>query len=414
MSSPRKLENICVCTSVPAHAEPRAPRHASLLAEVFPDATVTFVDFQIDPGNRIPTPVLRDLPNLKWVSLPLPTKDSNPLGRLAGRIGQRAAECLFAATDWVRPSLLFSEAAPLSRTLGRLQSDLYFAHNIETLLPAFRASRLSGGHLAFDCMEYYSDMGDGQSAIRGRAIRRIESECLPAAEFVTASSPEMADAYASRYQLARVLPLYNCPLSAPELSPSPAPTDTIRLYWRNAVIGFGQRGLGLALDALKSVPENVILHLQGRLPADGGKELLAEIDRRGLGDRVVVEPPHPPDGAVTAAARFHIGLCLEEDCNENHRLTVSNKIFDYLMAGQAVIASALPALSEVIRQSGGGLGFSAGSSDSLAAAINRLVSEVDMLASLRAKAREFALRVGNREHQNRILAEHLRTWFPTA
>ena len=117
----------------------------------------------------------------------------------------------------------------------------------------------------------------------------------------------------------------------------------------------------------------------------------------GLGNRVVFHEPYAPEDAVKEAARHHVGLCLERKGNRNHDLTVSNKIFDYHMAGLAVIASDLPGLSSVVARSGGGLLFEPGSAQDLKQKILALYHDRAGLNTLAAKARDFALREGNRD-----------------
>jgi glycosyltransferase involved in cell wall biosynthesis len=100
---------------------------------------------------------------------------------------------------------------------------------------------------------------------------------------------------------------------------------------------------------------------------------------------------------VQNAAKYDIGLCLERKGPRNHDLTVSNKMFDYHMAGLAVIATNLPALAEVVQRSGGGLVCRPGDPASLAEAIEALVAAPGRLAELQDHARRFALREGNLE-----------------
>src|SRR5206468_9212097 len=130
--------------------------------------------------------------------------------------------------------------------------------------------------------------------------------------------------------------------------------------WRNAVIGLGQRGLGDILLALQSLPEDIRLHVQGRLPSDGGAAFRQSAMNLGVWDRITIHPPFAPHEAVLSAAHYHVGLCPERPGNRNHELTVSNKIFDYCMAGLAVIASDLPGLRTVVEKSQGGVVFRAG------------------------------------------------------
>jgi glycosyltransferase involved in cell wall biosynthesis len=263
------------------------------------------------------------------------------------------------------------------------------------LLPAFHAAQQRGALVMFDSMEFHSDMGDAQTAVERELTRTVEKSCLPHCALVLASSAQVADALAAEYGIAHPLPLDNTPLVENELPAKPCPG--LQLYWRNAVVGLGQRGLDDALVALTKFPDDVTLHLQGRLPTDGGAALRARIAELDLSARVIFHPPFAPELAVQEAARHHVGLCLERRGCRNHDLTVSNKIFDYHMAGLAVVASDLPGLRGVVERSGGGLLFAPGAVEDLTAKIQMLYRDADLRKQLADSARVFALREGNRE-----------------
>src|SRR5262249_6832456 len=141
-------------------------------------------------------------------------------------------------------------------------ADMYVAHNIETLLPTMRAASKHGAAVVFDCMEFYSDMGDSQHPTEAAAARALEAKYLPRCALVIASSDIMADTLAVEYSIRRPLAAYNVPPTERELPSRKG--GGLNLYWRNSVIGFGQRGLEEVLYALAMLPADVHLHLQGR------------------------------------------------------------------------------------------------------------------------------------------------------
>ena len=403
MSKPYK---ICVCTPYRADAEPRGPRHARAIAELSPEIEVVFVDCAPLGFIRIPTPVLGELSNITWITHSFPTKANGFLKLLYYKIRHKLAGIIHRITGKIMPELLSPLVIGLAKELQAIQADVYFPHNIELLLPAFQATQ-QGGLLMFDCMEFYSDMGEGQSRRFQQAVAALESKLLPQCILVTTSSPQVGTAYEKTYGIADTLSLYNCPGTVAELVPSPSPP--LRLYWRNSVLGVSQRGLAEALDALIELPQEITLQLQGRLAQDGGQALREEIRQRGLGERVQIHAPHGPDAAVSAAAAHTIGLCLERDVNRNHELTVSNKMFDYMMAGLAVVASDLPGLREVIVNSQGGLLYEPGSASSLRDRILQLYHDPIQLERLRSSARSYSLREGNREFQMNLFKGRLRS-----
>jgi glycosyltransferase involved in cell wall biosynthesis len=84
-------------------------------------------------------------------------------------------------------------------------------------------------------------------------------------------------------------------------------------------------------------------------------------------------------------------------------------MFDYHMAGLAVITSDLPSLAAVVARSKGGIVYEAGDPASLAAAIERLRGAPDELAALQFNARRFALEEANLERELGRLADAMRS-----
>lgn len=388
---------VCVCTSLAGAAEPRAPRHAATLAELPEVGSVVFVDCAPAGAERRPVLALAVQGKLTWVTHAFATRATAPAQLAAQRLRQQVERWGFQATGQVVAGALSTRAYGLERVLSRAAADVYLAHNIETLLPAARAAQQHGALLMFDSMEFHSDMGDGQTAVERALVQAVEREWLPRSALVLASSDQVAEALAAEYGIARPVALYNTPPRVAELPGRAA--NVFALYWRNAVVGLGQRGLEDALLALQQLPAEIELHLQGRLPEDGGRALRARIAELGLGERVVIHPPYAPEAAVAEAARHTVGLCLERRGVRNHDLTVSNKLFDYHMAGLAVIVSDLPGLRSVVERSGGGMWFKPGSVEDLAEKIRQLHGDPALRAHLAARARAFALREGNRARE---------------
>ena len=393
MTGPRRGPlRVCVCTSVEAAREPRAPRHAAWLAQLGEQVSVVFVDCAPIGAHPAPVRVLDDCQNIERRTHRFPTRATSPLRWVIDRFRQ-TVERFFSTTG--TGGALSPRAFGLARVLADVDADVYIAHMIETLVPAWDAARSRNALIMFDSMEFHSDMGAGQSEAERRITRRIEAAILPKCALVFASSEQVASALADAYGIPVPLALHNVP--PVESTLPPRPSSGLTLYWRNAVIGLGPRGLEDALSALSWLPADVTLHLQGRMPADGGAALKARMEQLEVTDRVVIHGPYAPEDAVRHAAPYHVGLCLERRECRNHELTISNKIFDYHMAGLAVIASDLPGLRSIVDRSGGGLLYQPGDARELAARIQMLRDDRALLDRLAASARSFALREGNRE-----------------
>jgi glycosyltransferase involved in cell wall biosynthesis len=181
--------------------------------------------------------------------------------------------------------------------------------------------------------------------------------------------------------------------------------EGFNLYWRNSSINLSSRGLGDGLTALSLLPADIKLHVQGRLSEEGREKLERRTRELGISERVFVHPPYEPHEAINAASRYTVGLCLEQSGCRNHDVTVSNKMFDYMMAGLVVVASDLPGLRDVVTRSGGGLLFESGKAEDLAAKIMMLYQDRKLSDELAARARAFALREGNLDAEMKKLQD---------
>jgi glycosyltransferase involved in cell wall biosynthesis len=387
---------ICVCTTNTADTEPRAPRHAVALATSIQDCEVVFVDC-VPYGQKQATPkIFEGVSNLSQKTCFFPYKRGRVLKFVFSKAVAKFTRGLFRLSGYLHPSSITVRGFALDNVLQSVDADIFVGYNIDALLPIHRAARKKQALTIFDCHEFYSDMGDWQTPLDRKLIEALERKCLPDCDLVLAASERMAEEFASVYGIRRPLTLYNVPPKEQELAEK---QDGFSLYWRNLTIDVGQRGLGEAIAALKLLPKEIVLHVQGKLPADGGARLRHAIEQSGVNERVVIHPPYESQEAVFIASRYTIGLCLEQAVNRNHEVTVSNKMFDYLMAGLPVIASDLPGLRHVVERSKAGVLYRPGDAEDLAEKIMALYRDRERLDQLGGNARKFALSEGNLEHE---------------
>jgi glycosyltransferase involved in cell wall biosynthesis len=387
-------------------AEPRASRHAIAAKRAFPDADVVLLDLAARRSARSAEPELLRGCGIARKTLEFHTRESGIVALAARKLNTQLGHAAFDRLGLLLESVFGDRTQGLTRALIEMPANVYIAHNIETLLPAVRAAERHNALVVFDCMEFYSDMGDNQHPTEAAAARALEAKCLPRCALVIASSDIMADALMREYSITRPLAAYNVPPIERDLPKRLG--GSLNLYWRNSVIGFGQRGLEDILEALTMVPDQVHLHLQGRQTTDSKAALDERLAALGLVNRVHVLPPYAPHEAVRSAAPYDVGLCLERKGPRNHDLTVSNKMFDYHMAGLAVIATDVPALADVVSRSGGGAVCRAGDPRSLADIIRQFLGAPDHLVEMQLRARRFALSAANIESEIEKIASALR------
>jgi glycosyltransferase involved in cell wall biosynthesis len=162
--------------------------------------------------------------------------------------------------------------------------------------------------------------------------------------------------------------------------------DTIELVWLSATIG-GGRGLDDAVCALAKLPAHVRLTIVGRMLPGYEPRLRALVADAGVGSRVSQHPPVAPCAIFAALGGFDVGLALERDDSANRRLTITNKLFQYLQAGLLVAATGTDGQREVLdAEPAIGFVYPPGDVDALAARLMTYVTNRQALARAQAAA----------------------------
>ena len=127
----------------------------------------------------------------------------------------------------------------------------------------------------------------------------------------------------------------------------------------------------------------------------------------GVSSRVHFLPPRPFDELVRTAAAATIGLVPIRPVRLNHTLGDTNKLHEYLMAGLPVVASDLPEIRHVAQQGDPPVGevFDPEDSESIAAAVKRILADQDQLARRRSEALRLARELYNWEAEQRKLLD---------
>ena len=98
-----------------------------------------------------------------------------------------------------------------------------------------------------------------------------------------------------------------------------------------------------------------------------------------------------------------VGVVLTDGSCENHRLSLPNKVFQYLQSGLPVIVSDLPEMARLVRAHGVGLTVDRDSPESIAAAISRLAAPGPGREAVLAAVARAAPRLHWRVERHRLL-----------
>lgn len=276
-------------------------------------------------------------------------------------------------------------------------ADLYHALTYTRIPVGLVLGRRDGARVVYDAADIYLDSGQ-LADVHGPGrwfLARSERQAARAADRVITVSDAYATVMEERFGVEYPLVVMNCSyrFTPPAVSERRfhaalglEADQRVVLYQGNF---FPHRGIEQLVDAIADVPHGVLV-LMGDGPLD--EELRAAAGRPATSGRIRVMEPVPPQDLLPWVASADVVAVPIQPSTLNHRLTTPNKLFEAMAAGVPVVASDLPGMAPIVRDTGCGVLVEATDIVALAAAITRLVHAS---AEEREAYRERALRAAH-------------------
>jgi glycosyltransferase involved in cell wall biosynthesis len=272
-----------------------------------------------------------------------------------------------------------------------INAELFVGHNPGLLPIAWKLARNAGAKCGFDAEDFHSGMnrsGEGRS-LQDSIVRGWEKKYLNRYDYLTAAAPLIAREYLDRYPIsfdAVVLNTFD-PICEDETFPQSG-NGSLSLYWVSQTIG-ANRGLENVVRALALLKDTSIrLFLRGDWQNGYETRLRILVDELGISQHQVVSLPRVIfNEYVSSAARYDVGLAVEEPISRNRELCLTNKIFMYLSAGLAVAATSTPGQSALMEKiPNAGFVFSYNDHEGLAESLEVWIKEPALLDEAKAAA----------------------------
>jgi glycosyltransferase involved in cell wall biosynthesis len=215
-------------------------------------------------------------------------------------------------------------------------------------------------------------------------LKTLEATLARNCHYCLVPSQAMAMAIATAYDCPIPTVVYNAfPIYYQQLSQAITHDRSDRitpsLHWFSQTIGPG-RGLETLFKALPLIQGLIQIHLRGNCPPAYQTWLQDQLPADWR-DRFFVHDTVNNQELPARIAEHDIGLALETATIPSRDLTVTNKIFQYLEAGLAIIATDTTGQKEVLQIcSLAGQLVASDDAPSLAAAINHWIAHPDQLA----------------------------------
>jgi glycogen synthase len=339
-------------------ADPRVRRHAgSLVADGWQVTTIGFGN--AGDGQQW---THRSVPELPY--------DRGVLPRARRICGLLASHALPGAALWTWRQQPRHQA--LLRAVRDLEFDVVIACDHTSLPAAMVLANSAAAALVYDSHEFALGEKDENPVWRAMYppyIRAIEELGLRRAYGSITVSEGIATAIAREYGLERApIVIRNLP-SYHEMQYRPVREQLMVHHHGVLVPG---RGLELLIASVAHWQPRFSLRLRGPVDPDYLVKLRALINHNGVAGRVTIAPPLPMEYLISDASEADLGIHLLPDFGPQNRFSLPNKLFEFLMAGLAVITSDLPEMRRIVEAYGVGVVIAEATVRGVASQINSL------------------------------------------
>ena len=332
--------------------------------------------------------------------------DPSAVEKLISRAQRYLGNQVHRWLGWENSWQLGPMAAALLKEGRKRDAFLYIAHS-EVGMWAAEQLRKEGKRVGVDMEDWFSEdlLPEARRERPIRLLKQLEKNLLCHGVHSTCTSEAMADELVKAYGCRRptvirnVFPLKDreqldgkwkdrpgmerwMPRNDPEAArPKEAP---VSIHWFSQTVGPG-RGLETLFQTLDGLEGNWELHLRGNLK--GYEGWLEQACPAGVRGRLNVHGLVENGELLSRIAEHDIGFCGEPKEPANKNVTISNKLFQYLQAGLAVVASNTAGQKEAASEAGGGVGiYPSGDTDELKRILHSLIGKPGNMAEGREQA----------------------------
>jgi glycosyltransferase involved in cell wall biosynthesis len=286
------------------------------------------------------------------------------------------------------------------RSISR--ADIVHANDLATLPAGFRLAKRLGARLVYDAHEIYASQEPNPPKIHAKATSWLEARLARRAHVVTVSAPIAADLERALRLSTRPLVVLNCSERLERLLPAGERDEPRLSAIYQGAMGPG-RSIGDLFKAAAAMGDDAVL--SARITGVDLAELRAESKAHRLDGRFLILDPVAPDRLVQALVGFDVGLIINRPVTRNDELVLPNKLFEYMMAGLAVVAPRLPGLAPLIEEEGVGATYPPADPVGLARILDELAADRPRLEEMKRRARQLALERYNAQAQVPVLLE---------
>lgn len=232
--------------------------------------------------------------------------------------------------------------------LFKREVKLLISVDLDTLPANYLIGRLRKIPLIYDSHEYFTEVPE---LIYRKNVQQfwenLERRIVPALKHAITVSDSIAEMYSVKYRI----PFITIRNVSCFREPEEDPGFKISYNSKYVIIYQGALNVGRGIELMirsVSLLEDVMLIIAG--VGDISADLREEARKLNLNNKVVFTGRLLPAELYKLTSQCDLGLSIEEDLGLSYRMSLPNKVFDYIQARIPILCSDLPEMSALIRE----------------------------------------------------------------
>lgn len=384
---------ICLITSGQPSANPRLLKEVLTLKRQALKLTVLWCP--ISPwADEFDHDLFNKYPDIQWVKAGFHFR-SDKFNYFYARIRQKIWQVVYKLIGnrfdaAVKSLVLYYQE--LNELVLKHPADLYIGHNLGALPAIVKASKYYNAKSIFDSEDYHRGEFN-ENSLYSQMVIKVENHYSPQISTITTASPAITQVYKNIFPQATIITINNCfPLSYSVKSLIELPNKPLKLFWFSQYVG-KMRGLETVIESMtKFSNDEITLTLLGNASKEIKMHFQSQLQKLNLSEKqlIFLDPVSEKD-IVKIASQHHIGLASEYAHNVNRDLCLTNKIFMYLLAGNALVLSDTYAQKSFLSENPGiGSLYEQNNVHKLTSVLKNYMGNSQLLLSQRQNALELA------------------------
>ena len=283
--------------------------------------------------------------------------------------------------------------------------DVLVANDLDTLLANHWAKKFKrSATLVYDSHEYFTEVPELTSRPKvQRFWLRIERKIFPSLQKIYTVNQSIAEIYSHLYQkdvkvVRNISPLWK-PQELLDKKTLGIPENKSLIILQGAGINV-DRGAEEAVEAMQHI--DAVLMIVG--DGDVIPQLKSRVTALNLQERVLFYGKQPYDRMMNFTHHADIGLTLDKPSNLNYKLSLPNKVFDYMHTGTAIVATDIKEVAHIVRSYKIGEILTEFTVEHLAETLRSLLNDPEWLSSYKHNC-SIAAHQENWEKETEVLKE---------